>query len=310
VTPGWLRRWRETVHQWGFDQALAREYFSESVQRLVLLDTCVDPGARTELEAFAAFVDRPTQVVEAGLDYFELFVGNVVMASRLRAQDESARVQLADADRKLGDYAMMQDLIARMTHMKSEKQVIDSILELFAMLLAPALLVYIPILDGHPGKARYSPPSAEVDDALVRRLLDLQADSGWLESEDGFIMRVGESGEQAGLLAARGVAFPQYRHHYLNLAFSLSRVCWLSVRNARAYEQLAAKIAELQEALAKIRTLSGLLPICAGCKKIRDDKGYWNQIELYISKHSDARFTHGLCPDCIAKYYPGFVPER
>lgn len=62
-------------------------------------------------------------------------------------------------------------------------------------------------------------------------------------------------------------------------------------------------IAELQRALADLKTLSGMLPICAGCKKIRDDQGYWNQIETYISKHSGASFSHGLCPQCALKVY-------
>jgi len=60
-------------------------------------------------------------------------------------------------------------------------------------------------------------------------------------------------------------------------------------------------IAELQEALASVKTLGGLLPICASCKKIRDDEGYWNQVEQYIAKHTDAKFTHGICPDCAKK---------
>jgi PAS domain S-box-containing protein len=62
-------------------------------------------------------------------------------------------------------------------------------------------------------------------------------------------------------------------------------------------------IKELQKALAEIKQLSGLLPICSGCKKIRDDKGYWNQIEEYISDHSEAIFSHGLCPECLKKLY-------
>jgi PAS domain S-box-containing protein len=63
-------------------------------------------------------------------------------------------------------------------------------------------------------------------------------------------------------------------------------------------------IRELQAALANVKSLSGLLPICSGCKKIRDDTGYWNQVESYIQRHSEATFTHGLCPECIKKYYP------
>ncbi len=63
-------------------------------------------------------------------------------------------------------------------------------------------------------------------------------------------------------------------------------------------------IQDLQSALASVKSLSGLLPICSGCKKIRDDKGYWNQVESYIQKHTQATFSHGMCPDCIRKFYP------
>lgn len=63
-------------------------------------------------------------------------------------------------------------------------------------------------------------------------------------------------------------------------------------------------IEELKESLANVKKLSGLLPICAHCKKIRDDKGYWKQIELYIHEHSEAKFSHGICQDCLKKHYP------
>ena len=72
----------------------------------------------------------------------------------------------------------------------------------------------------------------------------------------------------------------------------------------RAVETLQLKNTELEEALAKVKALSGLLPICAGCKQIRDDKGYWNQVEGYIEAHSEATFTHGLCPKCAKTYFP------
>jgi hypothetical protein len=63
-------------------------------------------------------------------------------------------------------------------------------------------------------------------------------------------------------------------------------------------------IVDLKDALHKVKTLSGLLPICASCKKIRDDQGYWNQIESYIQIRSDAEFSHSICPDCAKKLYP------
>jgi DNA-binding response OmpR family regulator len=69
-------------------------------------------------------------------------------------------------------------------------------------------------------------------------------------------------------------------------------------------------IGELQEALARIKTLSGLLPICCHCKKIRDDKGYWNQVEVYIRDHSNVEFSHSICPECMEKLYPEFTEKH
>lgn len=68
-------------------------------------------------------------------------------------------------------------------------------------------------------------------------------------------------------------------------------------------------INDLKKALAEVRTLSGMLPICASCKKIRDDSGYWQQVELYIKDHSGVDFTHSICPDCAAKYFPSLAHD-
>ena len=69
-------------------------------------------------------------------------------------------------------------------------------------------------------------------------------------------------------------------------------------------------IRELQSALAQVTTLSGLLPICAWCKKIRDDEGYWQDVEGYLRKHSQVDFSHGICPDCVAKYRAEYTGGR
>ena len=72
----------------------------------------------------------------------------------------------------------------------------------------------------------------------------------------------------------------------------------------RAAKEKDLLIGQLQEALNKVKVLSGFIPICASCKKIRDDKGFWNNLENYISSHSDAVFSHGICPDCSQRLYP------
>jgi hypothetical protein len=61
---------------------------------------------------------------------------------------------------------------------------------------------------------------------------------------------------------------------------------------------------ELQQTIDEVKTLQGIIPICASCKKIRDDSGYWQQVEEYVKNHSDAEFSHGICPECVKKLYP------
>ena len=75
----------------------------------------------------------------------------------------------------------------------------------------------------------------------------------------------------------------------------------------RVQQERERLIADLQLALADVKRLSGLLPICARCKKIRDDRGYWSHVETFIAERSDAQFTHGLCPACIEKDFPGLT---
>ena len=75
-------------------------------------------------------------------------------------------------------------------------------------------------------------------------------------------------------------------------------------------EALTAKITELRRALDQIRTLRGIVPICMSCKKIRDDQGYWKQVEAYVRDHTEAEFSHGLCPECMKNMYPDFDPNR
>jgi ketosteroid isomerase-like protein len=84
----------------------------------------------------------------------------------------------------------------------------------------------------------------------------------------------------------------------------VERTQMLEAMVAERTMELEAKNLKLAEAMASIRTLKGLVPICAACKKIRDDAGFWHHVETYVHDHTEAEFSHGLCPDCIPKYFP------
>ncbi|MEW5909315.1 MAG: hypothetical protein AB1659_05910 [Thermodesulfobacteriota bacterium] len=100
----------------------------------------------------------------------------------------------------------------------------------------------------------------------------------------------------------------------------LKQVAEIEVKLSLAQEEIEARkaaekerdrvIGELKQALSEVKTLRGFLPICSNCKKIRDDKGYWNKIEAYIQDHSDAQFSHGICPECAQKLYPELYKAR
>ena len=93
------------------------------------------------------------------------------------------------------------------------------------------------------------------------------------------------------------------------LLVASSTIAWLAIRQQEARNRLAAVVVELQKALEEVRTLRGMIPICASCKNIRDDQGYWIALERYIQERTYAKFTHGMCRECILKHYPDVYPE-
>ena len=84
----------------------------------------------------------------------------------------------------------------------------------------------------------------------------------------------------------------------------------VGVRVVKLQNALAERVRDLEDALSRVKQLQGLLPICCYCKKIRDDKNYWHQVESYVGLHTDVRFSHGICPDCSDKLKEDFNSER
>jgi hypothetical protein len=107
---------------------------------------------------------------------------------------------------------------------------------------------------------------------------------------------------KAGPLAGRVIPLDATQHQVLTVATYLGLLTFLSYCFILFRRRLDA-------ALLRVKTLSGLLPICASCKRIRDDQGYWSQIESYLKKHTEADFSHGLCPECAVRLYPEMKAE-
>ncbi|HYA23763.1 MAG TPA: PAS domain-containing protein [Terriglobales bacterium] len=139
--------------------------------------------------------------------------------------------------------------------------------------------------------------------------------AGLMDSTDPALLRLIEerkrTGKARGELRARrpdGTVFPVEISSAVFVDAERNELTCIILRDIGPRKQAEAErerlITDLQEALSQVKVLSGLLPICASCKKIRDEKGQWNAIEKYIRERSDARFTHGICPDCALRLYP------
>ncbi len=134
------------------------------------------------------------------------------------------------------------------------------------------------------------------DERWEKTYLTLKKEEGVIKESESFHPDMGDEGRYYAGKASR---LYDAQGNVVG-AIEIIRDITASKRTEQERERL---ITELREALDMVHTLSGFLPICSNCKKIRDDQGYWNQLEAYISRHSDAKFSHGICPDCAQKLY-------
>ena len=137
---------------------------------------------------------------------------------------------------------------------------------------------------------------------VVRRLRTLQTD------RPPYLIMLTSKGEKADIIAGLEAGANDYLSKPVDPGELRARI-EVGHRLIVTQDTLATKVAELRQALDQVKTLRGILPICAKCKKIRDDQGYWNQVEVYVRDHTEAEFSHGLCPECMKILYPDFEQE-
>ena len=151
----------------------------------------------------------------------------------------------------------------------------------------------------------YGKPRPLLIDLVLERNQHWESEYLMLKEEDGLLIEVESfnpsmAGGERYLSSTAGRLYDAQG----NIVGAIETI--RDITNAKRTEQERERlIIELKEAIAQVRTLSGLLPMCTKCKKVRDDSGYWNQLETYISQHTDAHISHGLCPECMEKIYGG-----
>ncbi len=252
MSSGWLAGgWQRHMDRFGFDSEQGRDFFGRSVKKLVLLDTGIFPGAPECLQDFADFVDRPCEVVPVGLDYLELRIKNYVLQWR----QKELLIAQKEQQKQAADYAMALDLIGKLTHAGSEVEVSETIVELFAMLFAPTILLYVPYKKGKPGKIRgIGIDTSAESEAEQHASIPEFTTSVFTMTESGFWLQLRRHDDILGVIKIDGIQFPHYRQHYLNLALAMVDICSLAIANARTYQQLTdtARIAGKAEVATDI----------------------------------------------------------
>ena len=164
-----------------------------------------------------------------------------------------------DLQRRLADNAMVLDLLGTLPGTMDEARVVAAIRDLFTMLCAPSHIVYVPFNGNQAGALQCHPDGWTITPALKSFLAEGAQLHAWSESDSGFLLRLVQNGETLGVMEIEGVAFPQYKTHYLNLALTIIRVCGLAIHNARTYERLRATISERERAEREIVQLNAEL---------------------------------------------------
>jgi signal transduction histidine kinase len=241
ITPGWLQHWQQHIADLGFTSDSAGSFFRDFANHLVLLDTGIDNKAADRLAALQAALGLPAQRIGVGLDHMRLFVNRLVLEWRLGQSQSLLKQRTREHARELADHTTAMDLLARMTKSRTEAEVIGAIEDLFRMLFAPAVWHYV------AAEPQHGTGNTETPAAICEEVRSLNTAYGWTRSNHGFLLRVAREEHVFGHIVVDGLAFPQHRERYLNLALAMTDMMALAIENARTRKRLveAEKMASL-----------------------------------------------------------------
>ena len=238
------------------------------VRRALLLETTAraDPSALARL---ASQTGWSVDVLAIGNAHLQLHVDLALTRWQLGLATEAVRKARTAATANV----LALEVFGRLAVLTDEADLVRQLSELFGALFAARHIHFIP-----------APPTVPLSFLKAKRA---QADAlwtlrePWQEMDGGFRFRIDHDGRLLGVFELTDFATPTSIPEYINLALSIARTAGMAFANARA--------------------LRGIIPICAYCKKIRDGEGEWWALETYLTRHSDARFSHGLCPTCMRR---------
>jgi signal transduction histidine kinase len=241
ASSGWLKNWRSTLADWGFDQMLAQQFFQKSAKKIVLLDTGIYTDSRAALESLATYVGLPFQHIQVGLEHFFWRLSSLVSSVRVEHLQQKQLL----GEEKLSQYEFSLSLLNRLTDSQTEQKAITGLVEIFRTLFAPQYVSFHPHLQT-PGDKN---EDLHCEECLsTEKLLRLNKDNYLLhDSRDGFwfVLRSGDF--VAGYLNIVNIQIVEHINRYLNLALAIAPVCALTISRGRFAEQRQKDINALQQ---------------------------------------------------------------
>lgn len=272
VIPGILSRWKEHVAALGFAEEVPTEFFRESVKKIVLIDTGVDPESPRTLAKLGEELRIPTERVPIGIEPLRRYIGLQYLQWRMDAEKKAFRESIAAANRRSADYAMIIDILGRIAALQSEGTVVEEMLNLFTALFGPARIGFAPVDEGKMGRVVGRPPGYYDAPEQGRKFFAEEGRSIGRRGDDWFSIEIRHEGSLVGVLLLEGLALPERIDDYLGISRLVAGVCGLAIDNARMYRRLQEVVKErdeeigermrvekaLREANKKLNTLSSI----------------------------------------------------
>ncbi len=237
LTTCMLDTWPENVAAWGFDEAMARDYFGESVSRFVVLDAGVQPIATDRVNEIVGYTGCPVELLPITLDYLRLMLRHALEILAQRAERQALKAKLTISQGINSDLGMAYDLLAHMQPFPDEAAAVGGLLELFIALFAPTAVHYFPVEGDKLGSVRSLPLGVVLKEELAKRDWDNDGNSGFW-GDAGFHILVHKDQEVLGRVIVEGLVFPERRDDYFRLAAFVTPVLALFILNGRIHERL------------------------------------------------------------------------
>jgi len=223
VTNGWLKNYKHHIREWGFDEASAKTFFGESIQKILLLETGLPGDYRSELEAISKYMGVPHDVLPVGNSHLQLFIDRLIFKWRAEEERTSLNNRIASITRESADYSVLFSQLKKLIDLTDESLIEKEIANLLDILFMPQEICFQKFY------------KEETNDVICFKEA---INPSSINNDNSFTIDIEHHSELIGKFQVSGVKFPQYRSQYSSMSQVISQIGGLSIENARKYSEL------------------------------------------------------------------------